>query len=152
LFIFGGIALVCAAIATNAMAYRGLMKDARASTRGIALSLLCGSVIGMFYPFVRKALIGRDHLGPYTVYFVFTLGALVSNIPLNYAFMRHPVSGSRLSIGDYVRGAASAHAWGVLGGVIWGVGTIGSLLRRRDPATRVQAQFALCPSLKFILG
>lgn len=59
-------------------------------------SWLCGVVIGLFYPFVAKALIGENHLGPYTVYFVFALGALASNFPLNYAFMRWPVSGSRL--------------------------------------------------------
>jgi len=63
--------------------------------RIIVLSLLCGVVIGLFYPFVAKALIGKDHLGPYMVFFAFTLGALVANFPLNYAFMRHPVSGIR---------------------------------------------------------
>ena len=98
LLLFGGILLVCAAIAANAMAYRGLSKGAKAGTKGIVLSLLCGVVIGLFYPFVAKALTGENHLGPYTVYFVFALGALASNFPLNYAFMRWPVSGSRLSI------------------------------------------------------
>jgi len=42
-------------------------------------------VLGLFYPFVAKALVGQNHLGPYTVYFVFLLGALASNVPLNYA-------------------------------------------------------------------
>jgi len=142
-FLFGGIGLVCAAIAANAMAYRGQSKNTRASSKGIALSLVCGVVIGMFYPFVAKALIGSDHLGPYTVYFVFTLGALVSNFPLNYAFMRHPVSGSRLSIRDYVRGAASAHAWGVLGGVIWGIGTICSFVAAYAPVVGPATAFSL---------
>ena len=109
LLLFGGILLICAAIASNAMAYHGLSKGAKAGTKGIVLSLLCGVVIGLFYPFVAKALIGENHLGPYTVYFVFALGALVSNFPLNYAFMRRPVSGSRLSIGDYFRGGPAAH-------------------------------------------
>jgi glucose uptake protein len=85
LLLFGGILLVCAAIAANAMAYRGLSKGAKADTKGIVLSLLCGVVIGLFYPFVAKALTGENHLGPYTVYFVFALGALASNFPLNYA-------------------------------------------------------------------
>jgi glucose uptake protein len=142
-FLFGGIGLICAAIITNAMAYRGLTKGGKASTKGIVLSLACGVVIGLFYPFVAKALIGRDHLGPYTVYFVFALGALVSNFPLNYAFMRHPVSGPRLSIGDYVRGESSAHAWGVLGGVIWGVGTICSFVAAYTPTVGPAAAFSL---------
>src|SRR5471032_1322504 len=37
-FLFGGIGLICAAIVTNAMAYRGLRNGATASTRGIVLS------------------------------------------------------------------------------------------------------------------
>lgn len=142
-FLFGGIGLICAAIITNAMAYRGLTKGAKASTKGIVLSLACGVVIGMFYPFVAKALIGRNHLGPYTVYFVFALGALVSNFPLNYAFMRHPVSGPRLSIGDYFRGTSSAHAWGVLGGIIWGVGTICSFVAAYAPTVGPATAFSL---------
>src|ERR1700683_700630 len=74
--LFGGIGLICAAIVTNAMACRGLTNGAKTSTTGIVFSLACGVVIGMFYPCVAKVLIGRNHLGPYTVFFVFALGAL----------------------------------------------------------------------------
>src|SRR5580698_2226818 len=102
--LLGGVLLICGAIASNAMAYRGLSNNGTAGTKGMVLSLLCGVVIGLFYPFVAKALIGPHHLGPYTVYFVFALGALASNVPLDYAFMRRPVSGSPLSIRDYLQG------------------------------------------------
>ena len=70
LLLFGGILLNCAAIASNAMAYRGLQKGAMSGTKGILRSLLCGVVIGLFYPFGAKALIGEKHLGPYTVFVV----------------------------------------------------------------------------------
>jgi glucose uptake protein len=112
-------------------------------TKGMVLSLLCGVVIGLFYPFVAKALIGPNHLGPYTVYFVFSLGALASNVPLNYAFMRRPVSGSRLSIRDYLHGGLAAHAWGVLGGVIWGTGTIRSFVAASTPMVGPATSFSL---------
>jgi glucose uptake protein len=100
-------------------------------------------VIGLFYPFVAKALTGENHLGPYTVYFVFALGALVSNFPLNYAFMRRPVSGSRLSIRDYFQGGPGAHAWGVLGGLIWGTGTICSFVAAYTPMVGPATSFSL---------
>jgi glucose uptake protein len=141
--LFGGILLICSAIAANAMAYRGLSKGTTAGTKGMVLSLLCGVVIGLFYPFVAKALIGPNHLGPYTVYFVFSLGALASNVPLNYAFMRRPVSGSRLSIRDYLHGGLAAHAWGVLGGVIWGTGTICSFVAASTPMVGPATSFSL---------
>jgi glucose uptake protein len=103
--LFGGVLLICAVIASNTMAYRGLSKSLKTGTKGIVLSLLCGVVIGLFYPFVAKALTGENHPGPYTVYFVFALGALLSNFPLDHAFMRHPVSESQLSIGIISRAA-----------------------------------------------
>lgn len=142
LFLFGGIALVSAAIAANAMAYRRLSKGTKAGTKGIVLSLLCGVVIGLFYPFVAKALTGVNHLGPYTVYFVFALGAF-TYFPLNYALMRRPVSGSRLSIRDYFQGGPAAHAWGVLGGLIWGMGTICSFVAAYTPMGGPATSFSL---------
>jgi glucose uptake protein len=142
-FLFGGVLLVCAAVAANALAYRGLSQGTKAGTKGIVLSLLCGVVIGLFYPFVAKALTGKDHLGPYTVYFVFALGALASNFPLNYAFMRHPLSGPRLSIADYFRGKLRAHAWGISGGLIWGIGTICSFVAAYTPMVGPATSFSL---------
>ena len=141
--LFGGVLLICAAIAANALAYRGLAKGTKAGKKGIVLSLLCGVVVGLFYPFVAKALTGENHLGPYTVYFVFALGALASNFPLNYAFMRRPVSGPPLAVADYFRGGARAHAWGVLGGLIWGVGTICSFVAAYSPKVGPATSFSL---------
>jgi glucose uptake protein len=143
LLLFGGILLISAAIASNAMAYRGLSKSTKAGTKGIVLSLLCGVVIGLFYPFVAKALTGQNHLGPYTVYFVFAVGALVSNFPFNYAFMRRPVIGSPLSLGDYFKGGRAVHAWGVLGGLIWGTGTICSFVAAYTPMVGPATSFSL---------
>jgi glucose uptake protein len=143
LLLFGGILLVCGAIAANGMAYRGLSKGGKAGTKGIVLSLVCGVVIGLFYPFVAKALIGEKHLGPYTVYFVFALGALVSNFPVNYAFMRWPLSGSRLSIRDYFQGGGAAHTWGILGGLIWGIGTVCSFVAAYTPLVGPATSFSL---------
>ena len=126
--LFGGIALVSVAIVLDALAYRKISRDLKVSTKGILLSLLSGVGMGLFYPFVAKALTGGNHLGPYTVAFVFALGVLVSTFPLNYIFMRRPVTGPPVSLGEYFRGAGRFHLWGVLGGLIWGVGTISNFV------------------------
>ena len=128
LLLFGGIALVCLAILLDALAYRKLSGDVKVSTKGIVLSLMCGVGMGLFYPFVAKTLKGENHLVPYTVAFVFAIGVLVSNIPLNYAFMRRPVSGPPVEVRGYFAGRGSLHFWGVLGGMIWGVGTISNFV------------------------
>ncbi len=63
ILLFGGIALICIAIVLDAMAYRGLPGGAKANTKGVGLSLACGVAVGLFYPFVAKALTGPNHLG-----------------------------------------------------------------------------------------
>jgi glucose uptake protein len=82
----------------------------------------------LFYPFVAKATSGDNHLGPYTVAVVFALGIVASNIPLNYVFMRRPVSGPPVAVTEYFRGAGTLHLWGVLGGIFWAVGTISNFV------------------------
>jgi glucose uptake protein len=83
LLLFGGVTLVVGAIILDAAAYREHSGGTVVTRTGVLLSLLCGVVMGLFYPFVAKALTGERHLVPYTVAFIFALGALVSNIPLN---------------------------------------------------------------------
>lgn len=125
LLLFGGILLVCIAIVLDAMAYRRIARDLSVSTRGIVVSLLVGVGMGLFYPFVAKAIKGENHLGPYTVAFVFAIGVLACTTPLNYIFMRRPVSGAPVSMADYFKGRGSLQ---ILGGVIWGVGTISNFV------------------------
>jgi glucose uptake protein len=128
LLLFGGIALVCVAIVLDALAYKKLSGDVKVSTKGLVLSLLGGFGVGLFYPLVAKAISGDKHLGPYTVAFVFAIGILVCTIPVNYAFMRRPVSGPPVAMSDYLNGARPLHFWGILGGLIWGVGTISNFV------------------------
>jgi len=128
LLLFGGVALVCLAIILDALAYRRLSPDAKASQKGIILSLLGGFCMGLFYPFVAKGISGVNHLGPYTVALVFGLGILASNVPANYIVMRRPVAGSPVSFGDYLAGAGRLHFWGILGGAVWAVGTLSNFV------------------------
>ncbi|MGH9467889.1 MAG: AcrB/AcrD/AcrF family protein, partial [Terriglobales bacterium] len=108
-WLFGGIALICLAMVSDAFAYRGLER-ARGSShgkgaKGIVLSLLCGVVLGLYYPLVAKAMQGPGGLGPYSVLVVFVLGALASNFVFNAYFMHHPVHGPPVGWSDYGRGA-----------------------------------------------
>jgi len=124
LMLFGGIALVCLAILLDALAYRRQAKDQTVSIKGIAISVLGGVMMGLFYPFIAKAIKGENHLGPYTVAFVFAIGILLSTFPVNYVLMRRPVSGPPVSVGDYFRGTRAWHFWGIFGGMFWMTGTI----------------------------
>jgi glucose uptake protein len=143
MMLFGGISLVCLAIALDALAYRRQTKDQSVSAKGVVVSVLGGAVMGLFYPFIAKAIKGENHFGPYTVAFVFALGVLASNFPMNYLLMRRPVSGPQLALRDYFRGARAWHFWGVFGGMVWGVGTISNFVASYAQMVGPAASYAL---------
>jgi len=143
LLIFSGIALVCVAIGLDALAYRDLEGAGKSSAKGILLSIGGGIGAGLFYPFVAKSLTGQDHLVPYTVNFVFALGALTMAFPMAYLLMRKPVSGRPLSFNDYTAGNVRVHAWGIAGGLIWGLGTIANFVASYVPMIGPATSFAM---------
>jgi glucose uptake protein len=141
--IFGGIAMICVAIGLDALAYRDLEDGGKSSAKGILLSIGGGIGAGLFYPFVAKSLTGPAHLVPYTVNFVFALGALATAIPMSYLLMRKPVSGQPLSFHDYTAGSVGVHAWGVAGGIVWGLGTIANFVASYVPMIGPATSFAM---------
>ena len=141
--IFGGIAMVCVAIGLDALAYRDLEGTSKSSAKGILLSIGGGIGAGLFYPFVAKSLTGPAHLVPYTVNFVFAIGALTTAVPVSYLFMRNPVSGKTLGFRDYTAGKTRLHAWGIAGGVVWGLGTIANFVASYVPMIGPATSFAM---------
>jgi glucose uptake protein len=122
--LFGGVALVAAAIVCDAAAYRAResVKQA-ASLRGILLSLIAGLLMGTFYPFVSRAMSGEGAHGPYATSFFFVIGVALCAIPFNYLLMRRPLDGKApASMGGYAQAKPSWHLWGIVGGVIWCTG------------------------------
>jgi glucose uptake protein len=130
LLLFGGIALVVAAIVFDAIAYRLRETERTAmSRRGIVISLIAGLLMGTFYPFVSKAMTGEDASGPYAVLLFFAIGVAVCAVPVNYLFMRFPLDGQKpASMQGYWRAPGSWHFWGVVGGAIWGTGAMANFV------------------------
>ena len=123
--LFGGIALVMAAIVLDARAY-GVREGGKssASRRGVLLSVLAGLLMGCFYPFVAKAMSGPEGVGPYAVAFFFAIGVLICSLPVNWLLMRKPLDGKEpVEMEGYFKAPLSFHLWGIVGGLIWCTGT-----------------------------
>ena len=134
--LFGGVALIVAAILCNAAAY-GIKastandaKGTRGVGKGIALSVVCGVLMAFFYRFIARTM-DMDFaaaapqpgmMTPYSAFFVFALGIFASNFVFNALAMRRPVSGEPITEREYFRGGFAIHLVGVLGGLIWGLG------------------------------
>jgi glucose uptake protein len=131
--LFGGIALVIAAIVFDAVAYRLRETQHRSlSRRGVIISTVAGLLMGSFYPFVSKAMAGYDAPGPYAITLFFALGVALSAIPFNYALMRRPLVGSEpVSMNGYWKARGSWHTWGAVGGAVWCTGAVFNFIASR---------------------
>jgi glucose uptake protein len=126
LLLFGGIALVLAAIVCDAAAYREREREKPAmSRRGVVISVVSGILMGSFYPFVAKAMAGSDAPGPYAIAAFFVLGVAVCSVPVNYILMRRPLDKKEaVAMRGYIEAPWRWHAWGIAGGVIWCTGAV----------------------------
>lgn len=142
-FLFGGMAVIVAAIIVDALAYRSyaLQRSRQAaregkarlvrksmSTKGIVISLVAGVLMGSFYPLLQNAMVPEIGLGAYSVAFVFSLGVFFSTFVFNLVFMNLPIEGAPIEITEYFKGTLKSHGLGILGGIIWAVGLITNLL------------------------
>jgi glucose uptake protein len=133
LLLFGGIALVVAAIVMDALAYRLREKERRnVGSKGILLSLLSGILMGSFYPFVSKAMFTPGASGPYAVAFLFVIGVALCAIPANYLLMRKPIDGQApVDFSGYRSAPNRWHLWGAIGGMIWCTGAVFNFVAAR---------------------
>ena len=124
--LFGGIALVTVAIICDSLAYRARETERRGkNTRGIVLSLICGILMGTFYPLVSKSMSVPDAPGPYATAFFFVIGTALSSLVINTLFMKKPIDGGTpVTFSQYLSAPQRWHLAGALGGSIWVTGAI----------------------------
>lgn len=124
-----GVLLVIAAILINAYAYRRMtVGRGGVSIKGLMLSVISGSMMGLFYRYVAASMytdfanpeIGM--LSPYTAVVVFSVGIVLSNTVFNSILMRRPAEGRSVTYGQYFAGSARNHLIGIFGGLVWCVG------------------------------
>ncbi len=135
--LFLGVAFIGVAIILDALAYRKLPGQGQSGgTKGLILAVLCGILMGYFYRFVAAAMpkpeefsqMPAGKLSPYTAMVVFSLGVVLSNFVFNVAIMYKPFTGTPVPIAEYFKGTSRDHLWGIVGGMIWAVGMMFSII------------------------
>ncbi|MBR1920827.1 MAG: multidrug DMT transporter permease [Kiritimatiellae bacterium] len=134
-----GLGLIVASITCNALAFRARESaagggDAAATRKGLALAAVAGLLMMWFSPLVNRVIdlsFASDApeagmMTPYTGFFLFAVGIFASNFLFNTVAMRRPVQGEPIRDGArrYFAGTLPTHLVGVLGGCIWGLGTL----------------------------
>lgn len=125
----GGVACAVVAVILDGKAYACLSNvNRKVSKKSIVTCIISGVLMGLWAPFVTRSMTKGNTLGPYAVAVFLTLGALLSCFLWNVYFMRKPLVGEPVSFGQFFRGPVSGHILGLLGGVIWGIGTVFNLV------------------------
>jgi glucose uptake protein len=120
-----GIAMAVVALVLIGKAYGALRTGSAAvSRRGVIVCVISGLLMGIFAPFVTRAMTRGAALTPYTTAVFLTLGALICCCFFNPILMRKPIVGTPVKGAEYFRAPASYHVLGLLGGGIWGLGTV----------------------------
>ena len=129
LLLAAGVGCAIIAVILDGKAYRSLQQTASAlSRKSIVVCIVSGILMGLWAPFVTHAMTRGNPLGPYSIGVFFTLGALLSCFIWNVYFMKRPLIGEPVNFSGFFRGPLSGHLLGVLGGVIWGTGTVFNLV------------------------
>jgi len=132
--LFAGVAMALVAVVLIGFAYaaRGLGGSV-ATGRGITVCIVSGVLMGVFAPLIARAthgsgastlLVPAGALSPYTAAVLMTAGAFACCFVFNPILMRRPLVGAPVSIAGYFAAPASYHLLGLLGGAIWGTGTV----------------------------
>jgi glucose uptake protein len=132
--LFLGVALIVVAIILNGLASGKTNSNTEASKnkkKGIIIAICAGILMSFFYRFVAAAMDLNNlenptagMLTPYGAFFIFSLGILGSNFIFNTVVMKKPFVGEPVNYSQYFKGNLSTHSVGILGGIIWGVGTV----------------------------
>lgn len=135
--LFLGVALIVIAIIVNALAYRKLggKTDKKTQTKGMVLAIVAGVLMSTFFRFIAVSMDLNNFtspeagkMTPYTAMFVFALGVFLSNFIINTIVMKKPFVGVPTSYKEYFSGNFKTHSVGILGGLIWGIGNLFSLI------------------------
>lgn len=131
--LFAGVLLIVVAIVVNGIASGKVSignEEIKSKKKGIIIAGIAGVLMAFFYRFVAASMDmdsfanpATGLLTPYSAFFVFSLGILASNFIFNTIIMKKPFVGIPVSYTDYFKGGIKTHFVGILGGVIWGLGT-----------------------------
>ena len=135
--IVAGLAIIVVSIICNALAFKAKSagsSDASSTKKGLILAAVAGLLMMWFSPLVNKVIDNTftaeapmaGKMTAYSAFFIFTLGLFLSNFIWNTIAMRKPVQGEPILDGArrWFGGSAVTHLVGMLGGCIWGMGTL----------------------------
>lgn len=135
MLLFSGVVMIVVAIIVNGMASGRMQKGQISGRKGIVVAVVAGVLMSFFYRFVAAAM-DLDNFEypeagkatPYTAFFIFSVGIFLSNFLWGTLAMKKPFQGEPVNYNTYFKGKFKTHLVGILGGCVWGLGSICSYI------------------------
>ncbi|WP_235602791.1 GRP family sugar transporter [Piscirickettsia litoralis] len=133
ILLFLGVLAVAIAIIIDALAYKRLEahNNNQKTVKGLIIAIIAGILMGFFYRFVANSMSmnfahpATGKLTPYSATFIFSIGLVLSSFIWNSLMMKKPLTGEPIAFSRYFKeGNLKLHLIGMLGGAIWGLGTL----------------------------
>src|SRR5579859_1203723 len=124
IFLAAGVVCALIAVVLDGKAFGSVAGGRSASRKSIVICIVSGVLMGHWSPFSVYGATRGNALTPYSSAVFLTLGALLSCFLWNIYFMKKPLEGEPVGFGGFFSAPASGHLLGLLGGVIWGTGTV----------------------------
>jgi glucose uptake protein len=124
IFLAAGVACALIAVVLDGKAFGSLGAGRMASRKSIVICIVSGVLMGLWSPFSVYGATRGNALTPYSSAVFLTLGALLSCFIWNIYFMKKPLAGEPVGFGGFFSAAPSGHLLGLVGGLIWGTGTV----------------------------
>jgi glucose uptake protein len=151
LFLMTGVACALIAVILDGKAYGSLASSGRSvSRKSIVTCVISGVLMGLWNPFVAYGATRGNSLSPYSSVVFLTLGALLSCFVWNVYFMRKPLVGDPVSFSGFFSAPPSGHLLGLLGGCIWGVGTMFNVVAGASPLVGFARSYAIGQSAPMV--
>jgi glucose uptake protein len=123
-----GVGCALLAVILDGKAYGSRAAAGQTVTKkSLITCVVSGILMGLWAPFMTNAMTRGNTLGPYSAAVFLALGALLSCFIWNIYLMKHPLVGEPVGFGGFFQASASGHLLGILGGFIWGIGTVFNL-------------------------
>ncbi|MGD0798460.1 MAG: GRP family sugar transporter [Acidobacteriaceae bacterium] len=123
--LFLGVAMALLAVILVGKSYGALRTSGAAvSRKGVWVCIVSGLLMGIFAPFITRAMNVGHTLTPYTTAVALTFGAFLCCFVFNPILMRRPLVGAPVALSAYARAPFAYHLLGLLGGAIWGTGAV----------------------------
>jgi glucose uptake protein len=150
LFLALGVACALIAVILDGKAFGSLAGGRTASRKSIVICIVSGVLMGLWSPFTTYGTTRGYALSPYSSVVFLTFGALLSCFIWNLYFMKKPLEGEPVGFGGFFTAPASGHLLGLLGGIVWGIGTVFNVVAGKSESMSFATSYAIGQSAPMV--